>query len=311
MSTSFPVPILLVAFNRPDTAQRVTEAIRSIRPQRLYVAVDGPRTHKPGEAQLCQETQKAILDTVDWDCEVSTLFRDQNRGCGLGVAEAISWMFDTEETGIILEDDCVPNESFFRFCETLLEHYRHDTRVMHISGFNIQQGIQRGNASYYFSRYAEPWGWATWRRAWQYFDFDLADFQYFVEQKGFEATFQRPAGIKQRWLKNFAHALAEDPPTIWDYRWMYSIWKENGLCITPNVPLVQNIGFDERAIHTQVSQGKYDEVRAQKLDTIVHPSMMIPDIDADELTSVTRHQPPLLKRARLKVKHLASSVLGF
>ena len=308
--SSFDIPILLVAFNRPDTAQQVAEAIRKIRPQHLYVAVDGPRPDKPNEIQQCQETQKAILNTVDWDCKVSTLFREHNRGCGLGVAEAISWMLDTEEMGIILEDDCVPNQSFFRFCETLLQHYRHDTRVMHISGFNIQQGIQRGNASYYFSRYPEVWGWATWRRAWQQFDFNLTELPYFVEQKGLEAMFQRPAGIKQRWLKNYAHVLAEDPPSIWDYRWMYSIWKENGLCVTPNVPMVRNVGFDERAVHTRVANNKYDEVRAQKLTEITHPPIMIPDIEADELTSITRHQPSLLKRVRLKVQHLTSNALG-
>ena len=311
MPTSFPVPILLVAFNRPDTTQQVMEAIRSARPQRLYVVVDGPRPNKPSEAQQCQETQKVILGAIDWECELSTLFREQNRGCGLGVAEAISWMLETEEMGIILEDDCVPSGSFFTFCENLLHRYRHDTRIMHISGFNIQRGIRRGNASYYFSRYVEPWGWATWRRAWQHFEFNLAHFEKFVDQKGLEAMFQRPAGIQKRWVKNLAHTQAENPPTIWDYQWMYSIWKENGLCITPNVPLVRNVGFDERAVHTRVAHSKFDQITAQELSEIVHPSVVVPDVEADVLTSTTRYQPVLLRRARLKARHLLRSKLGF
>lgn len=310
MPTPFPVPILLVAFNRPDTVQLVIKAIREVRPERLYVAVDGPRPNKPGEAQRCKETQQTILSAIDWDCDVSTLFREQNRGCGRGVAEAISWMLETEEMGIILEDDCVPSGSFFRFCETLLHYYRHDTRIMHISGFNIQRGIRRGNASYYFSRYVEPWGWATWRRAWQLSDLDLTCFEHFVKQKGLEAMFQHPVGIQQRWIKNFAHTQAEDPPTVWDYQWMYSIWKENGLCITPNVPLVRNVGFDDRAVHTRAAHSKFDKITAQELNEIVHPTIIVPDIEADQLTSAIRYQPPLFRRARLKARHLIRTTFG-
>ena len=309
--SSFPIPILLVAFQRPDTARRVAEAIRQVRPERLYVAIDGPRPDRPSEAQRCRETQQVIMDTIDWDCQVATLFREENRGCGRGVSEAISWMLEAEEMGIILEDDCVPSQSFFRYCQELLQRYRHDTRVMHISGFNIQRGIRRGTASYYFSRYAEPWGWATWRRAWQHFEFDLAHLQEFVDRGGLQTMFQRPAGIQQRWLKNLSHTQSEDPPTIWDYQWMYSIWKENGLCITPNVPLVRNVGFDERAVHTQAAHSKFDEISAQELTEIIHPSVMVPDVEADVLTSTTRYQPLLLRRARLKARHLIRNNLGF
>ena len=308
MPDSFDIPVLLVAFNRPDTTLQVIQAIRKVRPQRLYVAVDAARPHKPGEVQLCEKTKRVILDTIDWDCEVKTLFREQNAGCARGVSGAISWMLQTEEMGIILEDDCVPGDSFFRYCKTLLHHYRDDERIMHISGFSVQPDTQRGGASYYFSKYAELWGWATWRRAWQKFDFDLTHFSGFVDQGGLDAIFQRPAGIKQRWMKNFTRMIAEDPPTVWGYRWMYSIWKENGLCITPQVSLVKNIGFDERAVHTKVANSQLDQIVSHELAEITHPPLMIPNVKADELTSELRHQPPLLKRAKLKMQQLAHTV---
>lgn len=166
------VPVLLLIFNRPDTTQRVFHEIRGASPLQLFISADGPRENKPGEFEKCQITRD-IVRQVDWDCEVYTNFRDKNLGCKIAVSSAIDWFFENVEEGIILEDDCLPSFSFFRFCEELLEKYRDDERIMQIGGTNLLSEWQRSDDSYYFSKYGAIWGWATWRRAWQYYDVNM------------------------------------------------------------------------------------------------------------------------------------------
>ena len=171
--SSFITPVLFIIFNRVETTKRVFEAIRNVRPLKLYVAADGPRPGNDADKVNCDEVRK-IIDDVDWPCEIKTLFQDQNLNCGRAPSTAITWFFEHEEEGIILEDDCLPSTSFFRFCHELLAYYRHDNRVMHIGGNNFLEGWQKDpDYSYYFSRSGHIWGWATWRRAWQTFDFDM------------------------------------------------------------------------------------------------------------------------------------------
>ena len=156
-------PVLFLVFNRSDTATQVFEKIRQVRPSRLYVAGDGPREGYNEEEKVAKARE--IATRVDWPCEVKTLFRDKNLGCAHGCSNAISWFFQHEEKGIILEDDCVPHLDFFTFCENLLDRYAEDERVTVVSGNNFQKGKWRGDASYYFSKFPHIWGWATWRRA--------------------------------------------------------------------------------------------------------------------------------------------------
>ena len=165
-------PVLLVGFTRFETAQKVFDEIRKAKPRQFFLAVDGPREGRPDDVERCNKT-KQIAAQVDWECEVYTLFQEKNLGCGVGTTRAIDWMFEHVEEGIIFDDDCVPDQSFFRFCQELLQYYKHDARVMHISGDNFQMGKKRGDASYYFSRYTHNWGWATWRRAWKHNDFKM------------------------------------------------------------------------------------------------------------------------------------------
>lgn len=164
-------PVLLIIFKRPDTTRQVLQAIRQVKPRQLFVAADGPRPDHPDEAEKCHQT-RAVIEEVDWKCEVQTLFQQRNLGCGpgpvTGPVTAITWFFHNVEQGIILEDDCLPDLSFFRFCEELLDRYRYTEQIMHISGNNFLYGRKRGSASYYFSKYTHVWGWATWRRAWKY-----------------------------------------------------------------------------------------------------------------------------------------------
>ena len=181
----FQTPILFLIFNRPDTTKRVFESIRSIKPAKLYIAADGDRKDKVGEDLLCKDT-RSIIDLIDWECEIKTLFRPENLGCKIAVSSAIDWFFENEEQGIILEDDCLPNESFYIYCETLLNYYAFNERIMHISGNNFQDGMMRGNGSYYFSNYNHIWGWASWKRAWKAYNVDLSFLTETLIEKQFD-----------------------------------------------------------------------------------------------------------------------------
>ena len=173
---SVNTPVLFLIFNRPETTEIVFSVIRKAEPPRLYVAADGPRPDYPNDAESC-EIVRAIATDVNWDCKVKTLFRDQNLGCKLAASKAIDWFFEQELEGIILEDDCLPDQSFFWFCQELLGKYRDDTRIMHIGGTNFQFGKERTKYSYYFSRYAHVWGWASWRRAWKFYDVEMKNWR--------------------------------------------------------------------------------------------------------------------------------------
>jgi hypothetical protein len=160
--------VLFLVFSRPHLTAQVMATIRAAQPKRLYVAADGPRK-RPGEDELCNEARR-IATEVDWPCEVRTLFRDTNLGCRVGVSTAMDWFFEHEKEGIILEDDCVPSQSFFPYCAELLDRYRDDARIMCISGDNPRARPVQRRESYVFSRYPLIWGWATWQRAWRLYD---------------------------------------------------------------------------------------------------------------------------------------------
>lgn len=237
-------PILFLIFNRPDTTEKVFEAIRKAKPKHLFIAADGPRENKPGEKEKCEETRR-ITEKVDWPCEVERLYRKENLGCKLGVSSAITWFFDNVEEGIILEDDCLPDQSFFNFCSEMLKKYRYDTRVMHISGDNYQPEIRKEDDSYYFSNYPNIWGWATWKRCWT---------KYSVDIRGWNKSKKilNKFNIIERayWANNF-DLVAYNKLDTWDYQWIFNIFKNNGLAVISGVNLVNNIGFRNDATHTK------------------------------------------------------------
>lgn len=188
-------PVLFIIFNRPDATRQAFEAIREAKPPRLYIAADGPRKGKEGESEKCQEARTIALK-ADWPCVVKTLFQEDNLGCKYGVSCAIDWFFKNEEAGIILEDDCVASQDFFRFCEEMLEKYKSHDKVMQIAGSNFQFGKKRGNGSYYFSQALSVWGWATWRSAWMKYDKEIKDFEAFIQHP------QRDGFFSNKYLEN-------------------------------------------------------------------------------------------------------------
>lgn len=274
--------VLLVVFNRPETTRLVFDAIRKARPARLYIAADGPRKNVKEDEARCGEVRE-IVGQVDWDCKVHKLFRDENLNCGVGPATAFTWFFEHEEEGIILEDDCVPSQSFFWFCQELLERYRHDYRVMHIGGNNFLRGWKKdGDYSYYFSRSGHIWGWATWRRAWEKFDFRIE--QYPVARQGFFHRYFPTLAERMYRLRKLDKTFAgSGKVNWWDYQWDFARWSNSGLAIVPNTNLVKNVGFGSLATHTTNRYSKSAHLEASDIEfPLRHPPFMIRDVVSDK-----------------------------
>lgn len=275
------VPVLFLIFNRPDTTRQVFDEIRKAQPDRLFVAADGPRKDRPADYDLCTRTRE-IIQQVDWECNVSTLFREENLGCKRAISSAIDWFFTQVEEGIILEDDCVPDQSFFPYCQELLERYRNDERVMMISGDNFQSVHDRTEGSYYFSRYVHIWGWATWKRAWKYYDVEMKVWPE-IREKGYLSDILSETRAVKYWRSIF-DAVYQGEVNTWDYQWVFSCWIQGGLSIMPSRNLVSNIGFDENSTHTK-GETVFSRLPVKSIQfPLVHPNYVIRDSIADRQT---------------------------
>ena len=271
--------VLFLIFNRPETTARVFEAIRSAKPTRLYVAADGARHGNNAEVDRVISA-RSIATAVDWPCELKTLFRRENLGCKRAVGEAISWFFDQEEQGIILEDDCLPHLDFFRFSEVLLKQYKDDTRVSVITGNNFQNGIIRGGASYYFSKYNHCWGWASWRRAWHYYEGGLAFWPEWSQSADWRKRMVDP--VERRYWKQIFDRVHAGKIDTWDYSWTASVWHRGGLTATPNVNLVSNIGFGQDSTHTNLTSSHLSALPTGSIGDIRHADIVKHDVNADK-----------------------------
>ncbi len=238
--------MLFLVFNRPETTRQVFKEIKRAKPPRLYVAADGPRESKFGEVELVEEVRK-ISTNVDWDCEVKILFREENLGCKFSVSNAISWFFDNEEQGIILEDDCVPSQSFFWFCEELLKKYKDDSNIYLISGDGRGSEIKSMKGDYGFSKYPLIWGWASWARVWRKYDVHINDWKN--NRIIIEKRFLSNRKMNIYWGEIFDKVSAGEINT-WDYQLVYLLLVDSAQCIVPRLNLITNIGFGIDATHT-------------------------------------------------------------
>ncbi len=235
-------PVLFLICRRPRHTRAAFEAIRKAKPPRLYVAADGPRPHMPKDAELCRDARR-VIEGVDWPCSVHTLFRDTNLTGPVGTPQALDWFFGQEESGIILEDDVVAHPDFFGFCESLLEKYCDEPRIMHIGGYNAQMGLKHGGGSYYFSKNVNPWGWASWARAW-------AAFEPQVPAEGVELFIHDtlramlPEGPLMS-LPDLLRSCIGTRKGPWDARWWYFVRARGALAAVSNYCLTRNIGFDK------------------------------------------------------------------
>jgi hypothetical protein len=269
-------PVAFLVFNRPDVTERVFNRIAEAKPQTLLLVADGPRTEK--EATTCDQVRK-IIDRVDWDCRVLKNFSDVNLGCKHRVASGLDWVFSQVSEAIILEDDCLPSLSFFHFCQTLLDRYRDDERVFEICGNNFQFGISRTEDSYYFSRYAEIWGWATWRRAWRHYDVTMKSWPAFKAAGCIRWVFENPA--EQQYWEPYFQQCYEGKIDTWDYIWFYTCLSQSGLTVLPDINLVSNLGFGPTATHTFDVESRFANVPAGEILHVRHPQHLIRHVEAD------------------------------
>jgi hypothetical protein len=296
-SKCLETPVLFLVFNRPESTREVFEAIRAAKPKLLFVAADGPRLNVAGEKERCEEVRR-IATSIDWDCEVSTFFHEQNAGCGIAVSSAINWFFEEVEEGIILEDDCLPCPEFFTFCTVLLERYRHDNRVMQIGGVNWLLGVPvHSTDSYWFSNQSNIWGWASWRRAWKYYDYQMTAYGSISKNDFYDSNFGS-AYERTYYHWSFELTYRAKRKSSWDYQWEFSRRINSGLTICPLKNLVVNIGFGEHATHTTAGGGAASRLTFEKLDwPLRHPAFVLPNRKFDTLGFIRHHTTP---QSRLK-----------
>lgn len=269
-------PVLFIIFNRPEITDKVFSIIRSVKPKYLYIAADGPRSNNIKDIGLCEKT-RMIINKIDWDCNYLTLLRSTNLGCGTAVSEAINWFFSNVDEGIILEDDCLPDLSFFSYCTQLLIFYRNNESIMHISGTNliVDQNKYKMTYSYYFSSIPHIWGWATWRRAWVLYDFKM---------KNLDQLNTVRKDIKSILPMNLLNAVAHGEIDTWDAQWLYTVTINHGIVIKPSVNLIMNIGL-LNGTHMNSIPVYYTDVKLGKIDNLIHPGI----IDIENQTDILEY----------------------
>ena len=271
--------VLFIIFKRPDTTQRVFERIREAQPPRLYIAADGPRKEIPDEKEKCEATRK-IVENIDWSCDVHRLYLDENHGCGKGPCSAITWFFEHEEQGIIIEDDILPHLDFFRYCDEMLDRYKDDLRIQSISGHNTLYGENNKKAfSYFISPLFGVWGWASWRRVWNTYEYDVNRLSWPKVRKNILK--QMPLTAFYR-LRNIFRKMAHDKPDdIWDYQFQFNQIQYERYSIFPYINMTKNIGFDTPdATHTMNPKSLeiYNEERSPY--PLCHPEVLQVDEQA-------------------------------
>ena len=268
----FDVPILLLVYNRPDKIPTLIESISIVQPKRLYVFADGPKEKDEQDEVRCLKVRRSLEDLITWECKIYTLYMKENLGCGLGPAKGITWFFNNEKEGIVLEDDCLPHIDFFYYCKELLKFYRYNKNIYFIGGTNFQDGLCYGESSYYFSAGNQgTWGWASWRRAWIGFNYWLSD----IDNKTFDRILKSYfTDTRQRnyWRRIFLKVKNDQyNNSCWDYQFYFKVWKANGLAVIPNVNLVTNTGFDNNATHTQDINNTFANIKSHSILPLIHP----------------------------------------
>ena len=272
-------PVAFFIFNRPRLTQRVFDQIAHARPTVLFLIADGPRAPHPSDEENCQAVRR-IVDHVDWPCRVLKHYSETNLGLAERITSGINWIFDHVEECIFLEDDCLPSASFFPFCEQLLERYRHDEQIMHINGFSYQFGRVRTADSYYFSRITCPWGWATWRHAWQHYDFRVRRWAELRETDWLRDILQHPRTVLF-FQKGFDKAYRGELRS-WDYQWTFACLSQSALSISPRDDLIMNLGHGPDATQTTWSGEEYNRPPAEMAFPLRHPACMVRNLAAED-----------------------------
>ncbi|MBA7476353.1 hypothetical protein ES707_11738 [subsurface metagenome] len=273
-------PVLFLIFNRPVITYKVFKKIKNVKPKKLYIAADGPRENNINDKVNCKKARE-VINKIDWDCEVKTLFRDKNLGFPLAISLAIDWFFKNEEMGIILEDDCLPDPSFFYFCQELLQKYKDDARIMMISGFNYLINSLEIRESYFFSNYYCIWGWATWRRAWKLYDIEMKNWDYFKENNNLVWIY------KDKRLAEYVYSLIQSTYDgfidTWDVQWFFTCITQNGLSIVPSVNLISNIGWIGAHFNGFEKDIHNTPTKSIDIRNMIHPEFVFPDMKYNQI----------------------------
>lgn len=271
-------PIAYIVFNRPQHTEKSFDVLRKYKPNKLFIIADGPRNNHPTDAARCDLVRK-IVKNVDWNCEVNYNFSEINLGLKSRVSSGIDWVFESVDRAIILEDDCIPNEDFFRFCNLLLEYHENNDEISVITGNNFQRGIRRNANSYYFSKFNHCWGWATWKRAWKHYDGSLLFWPEWSKSKDWYEKFSDNTERKY-WTEIFDRVY-QGKIDSWAYPWTACNWHRNALSVAPNVNLVSNIGFDIDGTHATSENHSAANLQTDSIGEISHPSFVRQDLEAD------------------------------
>ena len=305
-STKYDKPVLLIFFNRPEKARRIIESLRLIKPSKIFIACDGARHGNTNDRVNCLKTRE-LVDTIDWSCEVKKLFQESNLGCGKGPYTAISWFFSHVKEGIILEDDSLPGDSFFNFTSEMLDKYRDDKRVMHITGNNFQFGRKRNDDSYYFSKIPHGAGFATWKRAWELMDLKLTIWPQLRDENWLYDVCNSKKEYEM-WYNIFEECYQGKQDDAYDYQWTFCCFFNNGLSINPNVNLVSNIGWDSEGTHT-VYNSIFANIPIGELPLETnHPKAVVVNKKFDNITLRQNYfKKPLWLRLVNKIKKIIYS----
>ncbi|GAB3961644.1 hemolytic protein HlpA [Spirosoma harenae] len=306
----YSAPVLFIIFNKIEETKKVFQAIREYRPEKLFIASDGPRHDIPEEKKKCELIRAWVLQQIDWPCTVKTLFRQENVGCGKGPSLAIDWFFEHVSEGIILEDDCLPNKSFFDFCNALLVKYRDNHSISAISGNNFQTTQPMFlEEDYYFSVFPSSWGWATWKRAWTGFDFKLDSWDSVNQRELLQFLFPDKK-FALWWQKKFNYLYREQPQDMWDFQFHYHSMKHKRLAIIPKANLVSNIGHGENGTHFQNPDNSIANLPTYNLELpLRHPDRIIRNYNADvEVQKMLFGQVEIVKLMK-QFKRLLKSII--
>jgi len=295
-------PIAFIIFNRPKTTRKVFEEIQKAKPKELYLIADGPRGSNESDIHLCRESRN-IAEKIDWDCKVYKDFSDINIGLRKRVSSGLSWVFENTDKAIILEDDCVPHPTFFRFCDELLDYYKNDKKIMSISGTNFLPAKKQEDNNYFFSSFVNVWGWATWKRAWVDYDDKLNDWPNLENTEFLFNVLKNEKAVK--YWNTILQEVYEEKINSWAYRWQYSCWKNDGLSIIPTLNAVTNIGFGKEGTNTK-GPGKRSAVfRSNEiLFPLKHPPNIERAIELDKFITDKRHRFPLRDKTIRLIKKI-------
>jgi hypothetical protein len=275
---TFETPVVFTIFNRPELTRKSFKAIRNQRPKKLFIIADGPRSTHIEDKKLCDEVRK-IVENIDWPCEVFRNYSEHNLGLKRRTISGLDWVFAQTDKIIFLEDDNLPHPDFFTFCENLLNRYLNDQRVSFISGSNFQNGILRGNTSYYFSKYPHNWGWATWKRTWKNYDGNIIFWPSWRESEDFKKTFPNKLERKT-WKKIFDQSYSGKIDS-WGYPLFACMMKSGLLTATPNFNLISNLGFGETSTHTKDLKNPLSNLSLNSIKNLTHPQIIQADFEAD------------------------------